>query len=118
MDVVTEGRWSREGRLWIDMPGEVAQPRRVVPVGKPHLAEIGGRRQRALLVSDVDRTGAGTIVVPIAELVDAAPLSRGEVARYAQLDSDLAGQARVDQRKWREFMGLLHRWQMFGAAAS
>jgi hypothetical protein len=102
-------------RLWIEMPGEVAVPHRVIPVGDPQLAEVGGRRQRSIAVRRIG-DGYGPFLVPIAELVDAAPLTPAEIADYDRLDGELAGTI-GDSRKLRAFNGLLHRRQIYGEAA-
>ena len=108
-------------RLWIEMPGEVATAHRVVPVGQPHLAKFGERRQRATLVrvvsDDWPTNRPRQLAVPIAELVDAAPLTPADVAEYDRLDNELAGAARPPRPTLRDFHALRLRALMFGEVA-
>ena len=67
-------------RLWIQMPGEIATAHRVVPVGNPHNATIDGQSVRAILVRKLDAAGAGSILVPVSELTDPAPLTPADLA--------------------------------------
>lgn len=101
-------------KLWIEMPGEVARPHRVLPIGQPRIAEVHGRRQRAIDVRVLG--GFGIVLVPVAELTEAAPLSAAELADYDRLDGELAGTI-GDRRKVRAFMTLFHRRQLFGELA-
>lgn len=98
-------------KLWIEMPGEVARPHRVVPIGEPRLVELDGRRQRAITVRTLDHLGVVTI--PVAELAEAAPLSAADVAEYDRLDGELAGTI-GDRKKLLPFMALFWRRQLFG----
>lgn len=98
-------------KLWIEMPGEVARPHRVLPIGKPCLAEVAGRRQRAIEVREIGTPGS--IMIPLAELTDAAPLSPADLAEYDRLDAELAGTI-GDRKKLLPFMALLWRRDLFG----
>jgi hypothetical protein len=103
-------------RLWLKMRGELAHPHRVVVTGPARTVAMEEKRVRAVPAVKVRAPGEGTIMVPVAELLDAAPLSAAERDAYDQLDRDLAG-TMGDRGALRAFFGLLHRAALYGEAA-
>jgi hypothetical protein len=101
-------------RLWIENGAGAAKAHRVVPTDKPRLALVGDRRQRVVPVRKLDRLGDGTVLVPAAELADAAPLSPADVAQYDRLDAELAGSLVTDSRKMKAFNALRLRALVYG----
>jgi hypothetical protein len=104
-------------RLWLQMPGEVASAHRVVLAGQPCMAEVRGQRTRAVAVRKIAAAHEGAILVPLAELLNAAPLSAADRAEYDRLDRQLAG-THGERRALRAFFGLLHRSVTYGEASA
>ena len=102
-------------QLWIERGGDATTAHRVVAIGPTHIAQVDGRRCRAVLVRKIDRTGEGSVLVPAAELTEAAPLSADDEREYARLDAELAGTI-GDTAKLRRFNALRLRGLVYGDA--
>lgn len=102
-------------RLWIENGAGAARAHRVVPIGPPRLAEVDGRRCRAVEVREI---GCGSArLVPEAELTPAAPLSAADLHAYELLDRQLAGTL-GDARLLAKFNALRLRAVIFGEAGN
>jgi hypothetical protein len=102
-------------QLWIENGGGAPTAHRVILSGRPHHAVIDGRKRRAIIVRKVNTIGEGSLVVAMAELTEAAPLSAADEAEYQRLDAELAGTI-GDSAKLVRFNALRLRWLMFGGA--
>lgn len=103
-------------RLWIECGDGAARAHRAVPVEKPCLAVIDGRRQRAVGIRLVGPHGAAPVLVPQGDLVPAEPLTDTEEREYNRLDCQLAGTI-GETRALKRFNSLRLRSLMFGGAA-
>lgn len=102
--------------LWIELGDGAAAAHCVGWAGKPCLAVIDGRRQRAVPIRLANGYGDLNRLVPASELVPATPLTAAEEAEYHRLDAQLAGTL-GEARTLKRFNGLRLRSLMFGGAA-
>jgi hypothetical protein len=99
--------------LYIEHGDGAAVAHRAMPSGKPCLATLDDRRQRAQPVKLID--AHEDRLVPAADLAPAELLSDAEEAEYARLDAQLAGTL-GDARTLKRFNSLRLRSLMFGGA--
>ena len=75
--------------LWIERGDGAAVAHRAIRCGRPQLAVVDGRRQRAVRVHLIESRQER--LVAASELVPAAPLTPEEEREYDRLDAQLAG---------------------------
>ncbi len=100
--------------LWIERGDGAAIAHRAIRCGRPQLAVVDGRRQRAVRIHLIDSREER--LVASAELVPAAPLTAEEEREYDRLDRQLAGTI-GEARTLRRFHALRLRSLMFGGIA-
>lgn len=98
--------------LWIERPDGAAIAHRALPCGRVRLGIFGGRRQRTLPVRLIEQAGTGERLVPVGDVVPAAPLTEAEEAEYRRLDAQLAGTI-GEARTLRRFNALRLRSLLF-----
>lgn len=96
--------------LWIERGDGAAVAHRAIRCGKPQLAIVDGRRQRAVRIHLIEQRSER--LVAATELVPAAPLSAEEEQEYARLERQLAGTL-GEARSLKRFNGLRLRSTLF-----